>query len=40
MSFGNYEQIHSTLQGKLQDPNWQQLINRGSSGANRPSEVQ
>lgn len=28
--FGNYEQIHSTLQGELQDPNWQSLIARGS----------
>ncbi|MCG3120462.1 MAG: hypothetical protein ALAOOOJD_03190 [bacterium] len=28
--FGNYEQIHSTLQGELQDPNWQNLIARGS----------
>jgi GWxTD domain-containing protein len=40
MGFSNYEQIHSTLQGELQEPNWQQLITRGSSGANLPSELQ
>lgn len=38
--FNNYEQIHSTLQGELQDPSWQQLINRGSSGENRMNEMQ
>jgi GWxTD domain-containing protein len=32
--FNNYEQIHSTLQGELQDPDWQQSITRGSSGGN------
>jgi GWxTD domain-containing protein len=40
LGFGNYEQVHSTLQGELQDPNWQQLITRSSSGANLPSEMQ
>lgn len=40
MGFGNYEQIHSTLQGELQEPNWQQLITRSSNGANLPSEMQ
>ncbi|MGH7598042.1 MAG: GWxTD domain-containing protein [bacterium] len=39
MGFSNYEQVHSTLQGELQDPNWQQLITRSSSG-NRVIEVQ
>lgn len=38
--FGNYEQIHSTLQGELQDPNWQRLIMRGSSNENRMNEIQ
>lgn len=38
--FGNYEQIHSTLQGELQDPNWQRLIMRGSSDANRTNAIQ
>jgi GWxTD domain-containing protein len=38
--FSNYEQIHSDLQGELQDPNWQQLITRGSSGENRMIGVQ
>jgi len=38
--FNNYEQIHSTLQGELQDPGWQQLINRGSSGENRINDLQ
>ncbi len=40
MGFSNYEQIHSTLQGELQDPDWQRLIARGSSGENRPAELQ
>jgi GWxTD domain-containing protein len=40
MGFSNYEQVHSTLQGELQDPNWQQLITRSSSGENRPGEMQ
>lgn len=40
MGFSYYEQVHSTLQGELQDPNWQQLITRGSSGANLPNELQ
>lgn len=40
MGFSNYEQIHSTLQGELQDPNWQQLIARGSGGENRIIGVQ
>ncbi|MCI0694697.1 GWxTD domain-containing protein [candidate division KSB1 bacterium] len=40
MGFSNYEQIHSTLQGELQDPNWQQLITRSCSGKNRIIEVQ
>ncbi len=38
--FNNYEQIHSTLQGELQDPGWQQLITRGSSNENRINELQ
>lgn len=32
--FSNYEQIHATLQGELQEPDWQRLIARGSSGEN------
>ncbi len=32
--FNNYEQIHATLQGELQEPDWQRLIARGSSGEN------
>jgi len=40
MGFNNYEQVHSTLQGELQDPSWQQLITRGSSGENRINELQ
>jgi GWxTD domain-containing protein len=38
--FGNYEQIHSTLQGELQDPHWRRLIMRSSSEANRAHEMQ
>jgi len=30
--FNNYEQIHATLHGELQEPDWQRLIARGSSG--------
>lgn len=32
--FNNYEQIHATLHGELQEPDWQRLIARGSSGEN------
>jgi GWxTD domain-containing protein len=38
--FGNYELIHSTVQGELQEPNWQRLIMRGHVDENRVNEIQ
>jgi GWxTD domain-containing protein len=32
--YNHYEQIHSTLEGELQDQNWQKFITRGSGGDN------